>query len=179
MLTTCPDAGVLRYEEGPDIGHRAWLRSGTAPAYWFGHGLGYTQWEYEELSLPDAVGAGEAFDVQVRLRNTGSRRGREVVQVYLSRPASGAERPVRRLIGYAAVEADPGQSAVATVRVAGRAAAHWSTVRSRWETDPGEVRLLAGRSAGDLPLEAGLALGEPLSGHGPIEKGERSPQLLH
>ncbi|MFD9545370.1 glycoside hydrolase family 3 C-terminal domain-containing protein [Streptomyces sp. NPDC060022] len=179
VLVTCPDAGVLRYEEGPDIGHRAWLRSGTAPAYWFGHGLGYTRWEYEELSPPEAVRAGEAFDVRVRLRNTGSRRGREVVQVYLSRSASGAERPVRKLIGYAAVEADPGQSAVATVRVAGRAAAHWSTVGSRWETDPGEVRLLAGRSAGDLPLEAGLALGEPLSGHGSTEKGERSPQLLH
>lgn len=178
VLTTFPDAGVLRYEEGPDIGYRAWLRSGTAPAYWFGHGLGYTQWEYEEVSAPQSVRAGDAFDVQVRLRNTGGRRGREVVQVYLSRPASGTERPVRKLIGYAAVEADPGRSAVAVVRVSGRAAAHWSATRSRWETDPGEVRLLAGRSAGDLPLEAGLTLGEPSPGRGTVEKGERSPQLL-
>lgn len=178
VLTTRPDSGVLRYEEGPHIGHRAWLRSGTAPAYWFGHGLGYTRWEYEELSPPEAVRAGEAFDVRVRLRNTGPRRGREVVQVYLSRPAPGVERPARKLIGYAAVEADPGRSVVATVRVAGRAAAHWSVARSRWETDPGEIRLLAGRSAGDLPLEASLAMGEPLAGCVPAEEGERSPRLL-
>lgn len=185
VLGTAPDAdGRLRYAEGPHIGYRAWLRSGTAPAYWFGHGLGYTGWAYEELTAPAAVRAGEPFDVRVRVRNCGRRRGREVVQVYLARTDSAVERPVRRLIGYAAVEADPGQSAVAVVRVGGRALAHWAPERGGWETEPGGFTLLGGRSAGDLPLAAKLmALPRPDSAgkgsdNGSEHDGERSPLML-
>ncbi|MFF1924127.1 glycoside hydrolase family 3 C-terminal domain-containing protein [Streptomyces sp. NPDC058221] len=185
VLDTAPGPdGRLHYEEGLHIGYRAWLRSGAAPAYWFGHGLGYTGWEYEELTAPAAVRAGEPFDVQIRVRNSGRRRGREVVQVYVARNRSTVDRPVRRLIGYAAVEAEPGESAVAVVRVSGRALAHWSPERHGWETEAGEFTLLGGRSAGELPLTATLATaGGPLPpGSGVPEEtdqaGERSPLML-
>ncbi|WNI20913.1 glycoside hydrolase family 3 C-terminal domain-containing protein [Streptomyces sp. ITFR-16] len=185
VLDTVPAAdGCLRYEEGLHIGYRAWLRSGATPAYWFGHGLGYTDWAYEELTAPAAVAAGESFEVRVRVRNTGRRRGREVVQVYLSRSRSAVERPVRRLIGYAAVEAEPGGSAVAVVRVSGRALAHWSAARHGWETEAGDFTLLGGRSAGDLPLTATLTAHAPRttagngSGSGSDRDGERSPLML-
>lgn len=164
VLDTRPEAGLLRYEEGPHIGYRAWLRSGTTPAYWFGHGLGYTRWEYEELTAPAAVAPGEDFEVRIRLRNAGHRRGREVVQLYLARPDSRIRRPVRELIGFAAVEAEPGRSTVAVVRVTGRAAAHWSAAHGRWETEPGDFTLLGGRSAGDLPLAATTVVREAPSG---------------
>ncbi|MER5276710.1 glycoside hydrolase family 3 C-terminal domain-containing protein [Streptomyces sp. NPDC002809] len=155
VLDTAPGAdGQLRYEEGLHIGYAAWLRSGAVPAYWFGHGLGYTGWEYEELTTPATVRAGEAFDVHVRVRNSGPRRGREVVQVYLARSGSSVERPALRLIGYAAVEADPGESVVAVVRVSGRGLAHWSVPLHGWDTEAGDFTLLSGRSAGDLPLGA-------------------------
>ncbi|MFD3802933.1 glycoside hydrolase family 3 C-terminal domain-containing protein [Streptomyces sp. NPDC058619] len=52
VRTTRPTRGVLPYEEGLHIGHRAWLRAGTAPAYWFGHGLGYTTWEVRASRHP-------------------------------------------------------------------------------------------------------------------------------
>ncbi|TRV73273.1 glycosyl hydrolase [Streptomyces sp. 130] len=185
VLRTAPDgAGRLHYAEGPHIGYRAWLRSGAAPAYWFGHGLGYTGWAYEELTAPAAVGAGEPFDVRVRVRNTGRRRGREVVQVYLARACSAVERPVRKLVGYAAVEAEPGESAVAVVRVDGRALAHWSPGRRGWETEAGAFTLLGGRSAGDLPLTArivarpGADSAGKGSGNGSAHDGERSPLVL-
>ncbi|WP_392674411.1 glycoside hydrolase family 3 C-terminal domain-containing protein [Streptomyces sp. LN785] len=191
VLDTRPDRdGRLHYKEGLHIGYRAWLRSGTPPAYWFGHGLGYTRWEYEELTAPAAVRAGEPFDVRVRLRNSGPRRGREVVQLYLARTGSTVERPVRKLVGYAAVEADPGGTAVAVVRVPGRAAAHWSVQQRRWETESGEYLLLAGRSAGDLPLGVTTTVGRPADAarHGGAEAlgvpnlqeddGERSPVVL-
>ncbi|MEK8145973.1 substrate-binding domain-containing protein [Streptomyces sp. M10(2022)] len=134
----------MHYEEGLHIGYRGWLRSAATPAYWFGHGLGYTRWEYEKLTAPATVRAGEAFDVHVRLRNTGHRHGREVVQLYLGRPGSRVERPVRKLIGYTAVEAAPGRSVVAVVRVSGRACAHWSSTWGRWETEPGTSACWAG-----------------------------------
>ncbi|MEU0956433.1 glycoside hydrolase family 3 C-terminal domain-containing protein [Streptomyces niveus] len=153
VLGTRPRDGHLPYEEGVHIGHRAWLRAGAEPAYWFGHGLGYTTWAYEGMEAPRAVaGDGAGVDVRVRLRNTGPRRGREVVQVYVARADTTVDRPVRALAGYAAVEAGPGEEAVATVRLAARALAHWSADGGRWETEPGAFTLLAGSSAGELPL---------------------------
>jgi beta-glucosidase len=161
VLRTRPTDGVLRYEEGPHIGYRAWLRSGTAPAHWFGHGLGYTSWSYDAIQAPVTVRAGEPFEVHVRLRNTGARRGREVVQLYLARADTAVERPMRMLVGHAAVTADPGEDAVAVVRVGARAPAHWSALSHSWENEPGDFTLLGGRSAGDLPLETVVNLAAP------------------
>ncbi|MFE9884555.1 glycoside hydrolase family 3 C-terminal domain-containing protein [Streptomyces scopuliridis] len=154
VLRTRPERGQLHYAERSFIGYRAWLRSDSSPAYWFGHGLGYTSWSYGAMEAPYEVTAGDPFDVRIRLRNTGRRRGREVVQLYLAGPSPTGEPPVRRLVGYAAVVADPGEEVVAVVRVDGRATEHWSVERHRRETVPGELLLRGGRSAGDLPLGA-------------------------
>ncbi|MFE3251927.1 glycoside hydrolase family 3 C-terminal domain-containing protein [Streptomyces sp. NPDC059209] len=167
VLDTRPRDGRLPYEEGVHIGHRAWLRAGTEPAYWFGHGLGYTTWAYEGIQAPSDVGEGGAdgsgagVDVRVRLRNTGARKGREVVQVYVARTETAVDRPVRALAGYAAVEAGPGEEVVATVRLAARALSHWSAESGRWESEPGEFTLLAGRSAGELPLRTTVTVPGP------------------
>ncbi|MEU9113095.1 glycoside hydrolase family 3 C-terminal domain-containing protein [Streptomyces sp. NPDC048483] len=125
-----PADGQLPYSEGIFIGYRAWQRRSArsplapAPAYAFGHGLGYTDWEYESLdTTPDSV--------RVRLRNTGQRPGREIVQLYLA-PKGGedtastaVERPVRLLAGFAAVEAGPGESAEVEIPLPGRAFEIW------------------------------------------------------
>ncbi|MFG2617487.1 glycoside hydrolase family 3 C-terminal domain-containing protein [Streptomyces sp. NPDC048507] len=157
VRTTRPRRGVLPYEEGLHIGYRAWLRSGTAPAYWLGHGRGYTTWEFEEIGSPEPAPGG--YEVPVLLRNTGGRRGREVVQLHLARPGSTVERPARWLAGWAAVEADPGAAVTARVRVPLRALEHWSARTRGWELEPGRFTLLAGRTAGDLPLRSVLDTG--------------------
>ncbi|MFE0795337.1 beta-glucosidase family protein [Streptomyces mutabilis] len=150
VTRTHPAEGRLDYAEGLHVGHRAWLRAGRAPAFWFGHGLGYTTWEYEAVDAPARVTAGEAFTVRVRLRNTGARAGREVVQVYVARPGSAVERPVRWFAGYVAVRAEAGRTVTAEVEVAPRALRHWSQEERAWSTEPGPYRLTVGRSAGDL-----------------------------
>ncbi|WP_406135153.1 glycoside hydrolase family 3 C-terminal domain-containing protein [Streptomyces sp. NBC_01089] len=152
VLTTTPRDGALRYTEGLHIGYRAWLRGTVAPAYWFGHGLGYTSWEYERVDAPAEVSADGSFDVRVRVRNTGGREGREVVQLYLARPASALERPVRWFAGHTAVRARPGEAVDAVVRVSWRALRHWAVDERRWCVEPGAFTVYAGRSAGDLPL---------------------------
>jgi beta-glucosidase len=153
VTRTRPAAGRLRYEEGLHIGHRGWLRARRTPAYWFGHGLGYTTWAYEDLSGPAEPVAGEDVTVRVRLRNTGPRAGREVVQVYLSRSGTtAAEYPERWLAGWTAVRALPGEPVVAQVRIPARALSHWDIRAGGWRTEPGPCRVLAGRSAGELPL---------------------------
>lgn len=185
VTRTRPDGGRLDYDEGLHLGHRGWLRHHRTPAYWFGHGLGYTTWRYEELTVPPVTRAGDGLTVRVRVRNTGARAGREVVQVYLARPASALDRPARWLAGYTAVRARPGETVTATVRVPARALRHWSVAEHAWRTEAGPCRVLAGRSAGTcrwprrwrwclrLPREGGgrSAAGRARRARGP---GERS-----
>jgi beta-glucosidase len=158
VLATRPVDGRLEYREGIHVGYRAWARAGTTPAFPFGHGLGYTSWAYEEIEAPATAAPGEPVSVQVRLRNRGPRPGREVVQAYLSRPASAVERPALWLAGFAAVQADPGQAVGAHLRLDPRAFQHWSPEARAWATEPGPFLLSAGRSAADRPLTAEIAV---------------------
>ena len=88
--------------------------------------------------------------MRVRVRNTGTRRGREVCQVYASRPDSALRRPPRWLVGFAAVEADPGQEVTAEATVPARSLAHWDVESRSWAVEPGTYLLSAGRSSRDL-----------------------------
>ncbi|MEU9889397.1 glycoside hydrolase family 3 C-terminal domain-containing protein [Sphaerisporangium sp. NPDC051011] len=152
LVGTTPVDGVLEYAEGLHIGHRGRLRGGEAPSYWFGHGLGYTTWAYESVVAPERVEPGRSFTVRVRLHNTGGRAGAELVQVYLSRPESEVERPVRWLAGFARAQAAPGASVEVAVEVQARALEHWSPARGAWEAEPGTFTVHAGASADVLPL---------------------------
>jgi beta-glucosidase len=135
------------------IGYRAYDRDARTPRYPFGHGMGYTVWTYHDLSVRTRGLSGyQGVEVRVDLRNTGTRRGREVVQVYASRRHSAIERPLKWLAGFAVVDADPGRSVIATIRVPERVFQHWTG--SGWETEPGEFTLAAGPSSARLPLTA-------------------------
>ncbi|NGY60248.1 beta-glucosidase [Lentzea sp. NEAU-D13] len=129
-LTPVPVDGVLPYTEGTAIGYRG----ASDPLFWFGHGLGYTTWEYGEASIVDDT-------VSVRLTNTGSRPGREVVQVYL-RPE---DEPVR-LIGWAVADVGSGETAQVEVRCDARARRVWA---DGWQPLRGGEVLIA-RGLGDV-----------------------------
>jgi beta-glucosidase len=147
VLETTPTKGQLDYTEGIHIGYRAWLRAGTAPAYPFGHGLGYTTWEYQALAV-------EGTTARVTVRNTGQRAGREVVQAYLSRPDTAVERPVRWLAGFVVVHAEPGEAVTVDVPLDARSFQHWSVETRSWSTEPGPFRVSVGRCVLDTPLTA-------------------------
>ena len=87
----------------------------------------------------------------MRLRNTGGRPGREVVQVYLATPeGDNVERPAQRLAGFASVEAAPGQTAEATIVLPRRAAEVWGQQVNGWCLIPGRYTAEVGRSLDDL-----------------------------
>jgi beta-glucosidase len=150
VLSVTPVDGVVAYDEGVFIGYRAWERAGTEPLFPFGHGLGYTTWEYESLTVTDAR------DAVVRLRNTGARPGREVVQVYLGPGEPDADRPARWLAGFAVAEAGPGEPVEVTVPLPERATQIWS---GGWRTVPGEYRVEAAHSIADRRLSATVVAG--------------------
>ena len=130
VLGTTPTDGRLDYAEGLDIGHRAYLASGTEPAYWFGHGLGYTTWEYESIEAPRGVRR-RADRHGSGAQHRRPRRGKQVVQVYASRPDSAVARPQRWLAGFAVVTAEPGQVVDVPVDIHARALRHWDTAARR------------------------------------------------
>ena len=149
-LTTTPTDGVLRYDEGLHIGYRR----DQPYAYPFGHGLGYTTWEYLNITVANQTTVD--VDVIVQVRNVGERRGKEVVQVYLSRPDSAIDRPSRWLAGFAVVTGDPYEDVTVTIRIDSRAWRHWSADEHAWATESGTFVLSAGHSVVDLPLDADL-----------------------
>jgi beta-glucosidase len=154
VLRTRPTDGYLRYSEGLHIGHRRWEQLELSPAFWFGHGLSYTSWAYEALEIEDRDQAEPDSSVlfQVRVRNCGSRRGREVVQLYASRQESGVDRPRHWLAGFTIVTAEPGETVDARVNVSSRAFEHWDSTAHGWATEPGTFTLEVGRSVGDLRI---------------------------
>jgi beta-glucosidase len=147
-LTTVPTDGVLEYTEGLHVGYRR----DQPYAYPFGHGLGYTTWEYLDIA------SATVDSVSVRLRNTGSRAGKEVVQVYLSRPDSSVDRPARWLAGFAVVTADPGAEVTATVALPARVWQHWSVDEHAWATESGVFTVSVGSSVADLPRSAEISV---------------------
>ena len=134
-VNVVPSNGELVYSEGTAIGYRG----ATDPLFWFGHGLGYTTWEYGPAELSSVDGVVESVAVEVT--NTGDRAGREVVQVYL-RPR---DEPVR-LIGFATADADPGRTARVEVSCDPRAQRVW---QDGWHPLTGGEVLIA-RGLGDV-----------------------------
>ena len=130
---------------GSSIGYRGYDRDGRTPLYPFGHGLGYTDWELASIELPGGGTPGTELPVAVRLRNTGARRGKAVVQLYASRADSGVERPAHWLAGFATVDADAGDEVHANTTVSRRAFEHWDEEAGEWVRRA--RRLPAGRRA--------------------------------
>jgi beta-glucosidase len=143
------------YNEGIHIGYRAWLKAGTKPAYAFGYGLGYTSFELSNLVVPASIGAGADFTAEVTVKNTGTRKGKQVVQVYAQRKDSSVDRPVLWLVGFADVVVEAGQSVVAKVEIRGREFAHFA---DGWNYESGSFDILAGSSSDNLPLRATVGI---------------------
>lgn len=118
-------------------------RDGVAAAYPFGFGLGYTTFALSDLSLGSVKG--ERFAATVTVRNTGSRAGRHVVQVYAQRP--GQERPVRALLGFRAVKLAAGEKASVSVDCSLRPLQRWTPQGYKLEVS--SVKIEAGSWSGD------------------------------
>ena len=124
-----------------------------APAAPFGFGLSYTTFAHDELTVTSQVPTDGAIEACVRVTNTGSRAGADVVQLYGHDPVASITRPVAQLLAYARVEVEPGESAevrfsVPTTRLAfsGR-----DLVRA---VEPGVVELWVGPSCEARETEA-------------------------
>jgi beta-glucosidase len=155
VLSTRPVDGALEYTEGLHIGYRAWARGAAEPAYPFGHGLGYTTWDYTSVHVAAPPTADSPARLSIALRNTGRRAGREVVQAYLSRPGSAVDRPALWLAAFALVEAAGGEETHVALELPPRAFAHWAGADG-WVIEGGAFEVRVGPSATSQPLQASI-----------------------
>lgn len=142
ISNTDPVDGVLVYNEGLNIGYRAWAKHAIEPAYHFGFGLGYTSWQISNL-LVRANGDQGAI-VQVDLANTGDRDGSDLVQIYLRKLDSAFSRPTFWLAGFAKAEVSQGKQQTLEISIDKLRFAHYS---NGWQIEKGTYEVIASRSA--------------------------------
>ncbi len=153
VLDATPVDGVLDYREGLLIGYRGYDAAGVAPRFPFGHGLGYTDWEYESIeAVRTGYQPGEDLALRIVVKNAGSRCGREVVQAYLAGPPGDPTRPVRVLAAFGSAAAEPGECAEVLLTVPARMFARWDAGRGDWIWPGGQFTVDVGRSSRDLRL---------------------------
>ena len=144
---------TIDYDEGAEVGYRWFAQQGTTPLYAFGHGLGYTSFEYGGLE----VSGGETITATFTVTNTGERDGADVPQLYLT-SAAGDERT--RLLGFERVELGAGESRSVTVTADPRLLARYDSDAGQWHVGAGDHRVMVGRAADDLVLAAEVQLAE-------------------
>ncbi|MEF8939551.1 MAG: glycoside hydrolase family 3 C-terminal domain-containing protein [Salinivenus sp.] len=144
--------GKVQYDESVFVGYRWYDHNDVEPLFPFGHGLTYTSFAYSDLSVQRR---GTGWDVRFRVRNTGTRSGAAVPQVYVGRPASPpVEMPPKELAAIAKVELAPGEAATVCRRLGRRAFSYWSEADDRWRVAAGARPILVGASARRVRLEA-------------------------
>ena len=149
--TNGQSAGVrtfpVEYREGADVGYRWYAAQGRTPLFPFGYGLSYTRFRYGKLSVEPGSTLRVSFDV----KNTGSRPGADVPQLYV-RATSGEGTKAYRLAGFDKVRLQPGETRRVTLAVDPRVIARFDTVANAWRVDAGSYPLVLGRFAGDHVL---------------------------
>ena len=150
VLATRPVDGKIVYAEGSMFGYRGYAKADIVPAFPFGHGLGYTAWEYEDITA--AVTAAGDVELAVRVRNTGARIGREVVQIYLAGEDADQTCDPRRLVAFGSTLAAPNEIATVPITIPVRVLARWDRELGVWRVRAGVRELIAARSAWDERL---------------------------
>jgi beta-glucosidase len=154
------EEGRSRYGEGIFVGYRGYDARRCEVAFPFGHGLSYTTFGYDGLHVEEADGV---FRVGLTVTNTGSRGGREIVQIYSGGPAdSRVLRPVRELRGFISLFLEPGESRDVVVEVARHDLAYFSEREDGWKVEGGRYRIEAGASSRDIRAAVEVAVeGDP------------------
>ena len=100
----------------------------------------------------DGLAEGEPLELRVKIRNTGARPGKEVIQVYVAPQGAPVPRPPRELKGFAVVRLGPGETAEVALALEDRDLAFWDVKRHNWHVEPGRYEIQVGHSSRDIRL---------------------------
>ncbi|MCL6658548.1 beta-glucosidase [Paenibacillus amylolyticus] len=141
--------GKLYYREGLFVGYRYYDRKELAPQFPFGHGLSYTSFSYTDLEVSQTH---TGVTVSFQLKNTGKRKGKEVVQLYVHDEECTWTRPEKELKAFAKVELEPGEKRKVTFELEERDFSYYNTKYNRWVAETGFFQISLGSSSKDLRI---------------------------
>jgi beta-glucosidase len=144
---TSPPASEINYTEGLKVGYKWFDAEGKEPLFPFGFGLSYTTYAYSGLETTP----GKEAQVGCKVTNTGERAGAEIVQVYVSLPASAGEPP-KRLVAWDKIQLGPGETKAVTLRLDPHYLSIFNVDKDDWELVPGEYKVYVGGSSRSTPL---------------------------
>jgi len=124
------------------------------PVYPFGHGLSYTTFQYSNLTISPArmPNSGKAT-VRVDVRNTGTKAGDEVVQLYVREMEVGVKRPAKELRGFERISLKPGEKKTVAFSLPAEELAFYDIKKHAFTTEPGKFEALVGASSADIRLK--------------------------
>jgi len=153
-LTDLPDMMDYDIRKG-----RTYMYFKGQPLYPFGFGLSYTTFQYSNLraSSDTVKGTGE-ITVSVDVKNTGTRAGDEVVQLYVKHLDSAVERPLKELRGFERVTLQPNETRTVKIPLKGKELTYWDAAKHSFVVEPGKLNLMVGASSADVKLETTVGL---------------------
>ena len=153
------DGKQVEYKEGIFVGYRWNDRERIKPLFCFGHGLSYTTFEYGKVTAEGRqMGPDGTITVSVPVKNTGSRAGAEIVQLYVSDLKSSLPRPVKELKGFRKITLQPGQEQMVSFTIDRKALSFYDDTKQDWVAEPGTFEVLVGASACDIRGKAAFEL---------------------
>ncbi len=152
-----PGDSTVTYTEGILVGYRWFDTNKVEPIYPFGYGLSYSTFEFSDLKTDKKVyNEDEVMEVSFQITNTGKTDGKEVAQLYVSKPNSAVQRAVNELKGFKKVLVKSGTSEKVTISLPVKELAYYGVDEKQWVVEPGAYDIKIGKSSRDLPIEASI-----------------------
>jgi beta-glucosidase len=153
----------VSYTEGVFVGYRHYDTRNITPLFPFGHGLSYTTFQYQNLSItPGSASFVDKLQQKVRVEldvaNSGTVAGAEAVQVYIGMPANEVPQPPEQLKGFQKVQLNPGQTGHIQLDLDFHSFAFWDVTNHDWKVAPGTYQILVGSSSRDIRFQGQITI---------------------
>ncbi|MEQ8705925.1 MAG: glycoside hydrolase family 3 C-terminal domain-containing protein [Phaeodactylibacter sp.] len=151
----------LNYNRHPNgKGKIKFIGDFNEPLFPFGHGLSYSQFEYDGLELSASmIRPGDTVTVRFRVTNTSDRAGEEVAQLYLHDNYASVTQPIKKLVGFKRFALEPGETQRVTLKILPEQLKIWD-INMNHVIEPGTFELMVGTSSEDLRLSTSLTVEE-------------------
>jgi beta-glucosidase len=155
-----PGEETVSYDEGLLVGYRWFDTKQIEPLYPFGYGLSYTTFDIKNVRVDkaEAYSEAETIYITVDIENTGTFVGKEVVQLYISKPDSEVERAVQELKGFEKVAVNVGETVPVTIAVPVKELAYYNVVKKAWVVETGLYTLKIGDSSRSIKQEVIISI---------------------
>lgn len=149
--TSKKDTINVSYNEGLFVGYRFTDKNKIKTLFPFGHGLSYTSFAYDKpVADKNTMSVNDKITFTVKVKNTGNRTGKEVVQLYISDKKSSLPRPIKELKGFAKVELAAGEEKEVSFTIAKEALSFYNDKTAEWVAEPGKFEAVIAASATDI-----------------------------